>query len=158
MAAFSGFKIIPALLPALLIQPGFGCKCSSPRSLEDAKSVYANVFHGKAIRVEEVRMEFNGRLWKEKLVTFVTDTIFNGRASDTLVLRYQSGMNFCASRKQNFGIGSGYSIGVDGPSAHSVLIREKMKDRSKSKEPARNIEAYLELDDCGFVQKDSLAF
>lgn len=149
-------KAIPFILLFLNVQPISACKCHSPRKMEDAKSLYDYVFHGKVIRVEAVRTEYRNRIWNAELATIVTDSVFKGRVSDTIVLKYQSQRNFCVSDRQSLSVGLAYSIGVDSLSAFSVPASEKRKNPLNRKESVPFPKDYPELDDCSFVQQDSL--
>jgi hypothetical protein len=151
-------KLIQLVFIALLSQPSFACKCGTPKNVQGAILMYDYVFHGKAIKTQVVKAEgFNKRVWHEALVTFAPDTVFTGKISDTITIKYQNPMNACSSDNYTFKIGESYSIGVDKP---KVLKTHTMENGNKLFTTNKSIQygkVYPELDDCGFVRSDSIS-
>lgn len=140
----------------LISQQGFACKCVSPENVQEAIPKYDLVFHGNVTGSQVVRVEgFNKRIWYEKIVTFVPDTVFTGNVPDTINIKYQSAMNMCSSRKLKFIIGRFYSIGVDKPSVQKIHTMENGQNYFETNGSIQFGKVYPELDDCGFVLPDS---
>lgn len=148
-------KILLIAWFALGSQPGFACKCGSPKNIQQAISIYDIVFHGKAIRSEVVQVELQKKVWQENRVTFVTDTVFKGNVSDTIVIKNQGPMNMCSSNEFLFKIGESYFIGYDKPSIQKIRILENGKKLFTTNHSLQYEKVYPELDDCGYVQWDS---